>query len=89
MSDGSPVRGNPISTYLMYAYAYYVEDDPITSDYQFDNLARWLLEHYDSLPPHPHKSLITVDDLRAGTYLGPYPEIVKVCVSQYRQGILC
>jgi hypothetical protein len=83
-----PARGNPISTYLMWAYAYYQEDDPLTSDWTFDRLAKWLLEHWDTLPPHPHKHLITKDDLRAGTYLGPYPEIVKACVNQYRKGAL-
>jgi NAD-dependent DNA ligase len=72
----------------MWAYAYYVEDEPLTSDWQFDNLAKWLLKHWDTLPPHPHKHLISTDDLRAGTYLGQYPEIVKVCVNQYRKGAL-
>lgn len=86
--QGKPCRGNPISTYLMWAYAYYVEDDPLTSDHAFDSLARWLLENWDNLPEHPHKHLLSTDDLRAGTYLGEYPEIVKVCVSQRRAGLL-
>ena len=83
-----PCRGNPISTYLIWAYAYYVEDDPLTSDHQFDSLAKWLLENWETLPDHPHKSLISLDDLRAGTYLGKYPEIVKYTVSAVRDGSL-
>ena len=83
-----PCRGNPISTYLIWAYAYYKEDDPLTDDHSFDTLARWLLEHYDTLPPHPHKHLITKDDLTAGTYMGEYPEIVRTCVLQIRKGVL-
>ena len=64
------LRNNPISMYLMAAYAYYKDDDPIMDDYQFDALAKYLEQNIDRLPPHPHKHLITKDDLRAGTYLG-------------------
>ena len=84
-----PCRGNPISTYLMWAYAYYVEDEPLTDDHSFDMLAKWLLEPWDTLPPHPPKHLITKEDLTAGTYMGEYPQIVRTCVLQVRKGILC
>ena len=45
---------NPIAKYLMCSYAYYVEDNPLISDEEFDSLAQWLLEHWDAVD-HPHK----------------------------------
>lgn len=75
---------HPIARYLMCAYAYYVEDAPLISDYEFDSLSKYLLSRYDELE-HPHKHLITKNDLIAGTYLGEYPEMVKGAVSNYRQ----
>lgn len=74
---------NPIARYLMSAYAYYEQDDPIITDTEFDMLAKYILHYYDKLE-HPHKKLITKDDLEAGTYLGKYPEMVKNAVSHYR-----
>lgn len=78
-------RWNPISFYLMGAYAYYMEDDPIMADHQFDDLAKYLLKHIDDLPDHVHKHLITKEDLRAGTYLGEYPEQVKGALYAWRR----
>ena len=75
---------NPIAKYLMCAYAYYVEDDPLTTDSEFDELGRWLLEHYDEVE-HPHKNLVTIEDLTAGTYLGKYPSIIQGAVKSYRE----
>ena len=70
----------------MAAYAYYVEDDPIMSDWDFDKLACTLLEEYDRIE-HQHKHLVTKEDLKAGTYLGEYPEIVKGALNNYRRAI--
>jgi NAD-dependent DNA ligase len=75
---------NPIAKYLMCAYAYYVEDDALISDAEFDELGKWLLQNYDSVE-HMHKHLVTKDDLRAGTYLGKYPTLVKGAVKDYRK----
>lgn len=82
------LRWNPISLYLMAAYAYYKDDDPIMADYQFDDLAKYLLDRIDSLPDHPHKHLLSKDDLRAGTYLGDYPSIVRGALDQYKRVVL-
>ena len=79
-----PVNYNPISFYLMCAYSYYVEDDNLIGDWQFDLLAKWLQENWDALE-HPHKALISEDDLSAGTYLGEYPDMVKLAVNVYRR----
>ena len=75
---------HPISRYMMASYAYYVEDDPIISDAMFDQCAKSILEHWDTLD-HPHKHLLSKEMLEAGTYLGKYPEIVKSAVAHYRE----
>jgi len=80
-----PTKYNPISMYLMASYAYYYVFDPIMTDEQFDILGRYLLQSIDELPDHPHKHLITKDDLRAGTYLGNYPDIISQAVQEYRK----
>lgn len=61
--------------YLMAAYAYYKQDDPIFSDNFFDDMGKTMLEIWDDIE-HFHKHLINTDDLTAGTYLGEYPERV-------------
>lgn len=69
--------------YLMASYAYYEQDNPILSDAVFDRLGRRLLEMYDKVE-HFHKHLITVDDLKAGTYLGEYPSRIKGAIEALR-----
>ena len=68
----------------MCSYAYYVEDKPLISDGEFDELAKWLLENYDNVE-HMHKDLVTKGDLEAGTFLGKYPNMVKGAVRSYRK----
>lgn len=67
----------------MCSYAYYVEDNPLITDDEFDNLAKWLLENWDDVD-HQHKSYITRNDLVAGTFLGKYPSMVPGAVRSYR-----
>lgn len=74
---------NPIARYLMCAYAYYVEDDPLIPDSEFDQLGKDILQNYDNIE-HMHKHLVTKKDLEAGTYLGEYPALVKGAVRDYR-----
>ena len=81
-------RNNPVAMYLMAAYAYYMDDDPILADFQFDDLAKHLLANIDEMPDHPHKHLLTKDDLSAGTYLGEYPGIVIGALDQYKRTVL-
>ena len=69
--------------YLMAAYAYYVEDNPILSDMLFDRMGKKLLTHYDEVE-HMHKDCITKDDLGAGTLLGKYPSRIKGAVAALR-----
>lgn len=62
--------------YLMASYAYYVEDDPILSDSTFDRLAKRIMENWEKIEHH-HKDKLTLDMLKAGTYIGEYPSRVQ------------
>lgn len=63
--------------FLMSCYAYYELDRPLISDGLFDHLCRKLEARWESVS-HPHKGLITLDHLRAGTGVGiSYPERTK------------
>ena len=69
--------------YLMAAYAYYVQDDPILEDSTFDRLAKRMLAQWDDIE-HFHKHLLSTDDLTAGTYLGEYPKRIEGAVNDIR-----
>ena len=65
--------------YLMAAYVYYYHDDQLISDADFDQMAKLLLEKYDTIE-HRHKHLISKEDLAAGTLLlseDQYPSMAK------------
>lgn len=66
--------------YLMASYLYYLQDISIVTDAGFDNVARVMIEHGDTIE-HRHKQLITKDMLRAGTGFNlrdeDYPGITK------------
>lgn len=74
-----------ISFFLSASYAYYIVYHSLLSDTCFDNLCKWMLEHYDELE-HQHKHLVSKDALRAGTGYhikeDQYPLIVKVTTEQ-------
>ena len=70
--------------YLMAAYAYYKDDNPIFSDSFFDEMGKTMLSVWDDIN-HFHKELINPDDLRAGTYLGNYPARVEGGLQSVRQ----
>ena len=72
-----------IPWYLMAAYAYYEEDNPILSDALFDRLARKIDENWDDIE-HIHKQHIVRDALKAGTFLGKDPSRVEGAVKQLR-----
>ena len=73
---------NPIAKYLMCAYAYYELNKSLISDTEFDLLAKQILEDWDNIE-HMHKYLLTKDMLKAGTYLGEYPTMVRMAVGNY------
>lgn len=72
-----------IPWYLMAAYAYYKQDDPILSDAFYDSLAKTMLEVWNDID-HYHKHLINVDDLAAGSYLGEYPSIIAGAIQEVK-----
>ena len=69
--------------YIMAAYAYYVEDDPILEDSRFDMMANRILEHWDEIE-HRHKKYLTKDMLKAGTYMGEFPPQIKGALESVR-----
>jgi|TARA_R110000823_G_scaffold315253_1_gene446332 hypothetical protein len=74
---------NSVAKYLMASYLYYEENVNVIPDTEFDELCKYLLEHHDELT-HPHKHLVTKDNLRAGTCLGiEYPSRVKGAAVQW------
>jgi hypothetical protein len=73
-----------IPWYIMAAYAYYVDDNPIMEDTTFDRLTKKLLTHWDSVE-HTHKEFLNKDMLEAGTFLGDYPSRTKGAVDAIRQ----
>lgn len=70
----------------MASYLYYNRNESIMPDEEFDHLARKLLDEYDYWGKHPHCP--TEDDLRAGTYLGEYPQIVTVASEMYLRDVI-
>jgi hypothetical protein len=62
--------------YLMSAYAYHVEDNPVISNARFDRLSKVMLENWDSIE-HKCKHCITKEDLEAKKFTGEYPNKVK------------
>jgi hypothetical protein len=76
-----------VAWYLMASYAYYWEDDPILSDAAFDELSKLLLAGWEGIQ-HPHKKLITVEDLKAGSLLlkkEEYPSIILGALKNLRR----
>ena len=81
------IRGDismSVPLYLMMSYAYYEEDKPIASDGTFDEVSKIMLKNWKKIK-HNHKKLINLDNLKAGTYLGKYPTIVKDTVDMVRK----
>ena len=72
-----------IPWYIMAAYAYYVEDNPILEDTTFDKMSQRILEHWDAIE-HRHKDCLSKDMLEAGTYLGDYPPQIEGAVASVR-----
>jgi len=76
--------GRCLARYLMASYAYYILDETIMPDHEYDALARTLLEGWDRFE-HMHKHLVREDDLRAGTLYRltakDYPGMVKGAVT--------
>ena len=73
--------------YLMASFSYYKQDNPVITDGVFDKLGRKMLAEWDKIEHH-HKELITEDYLKAGTFLGEYPNRVENAVNHVRESCL-
>lgn len=83
------IADNPnmmIPFYLMASYAYYKADDPIFSDSFYDELSKTMLDVWDGLE-HRHKPLISLDELKAGSYIGEYPSLVIGGLESFKNAI--
>lgn len=84
------IDNNPnmmVPWYLMAAYAYYVEDEPILSDSIFDRLSKKMLKEWENIE-HMHKEFISEGDLKAGTFLGEYPTRIEGAVKHLRNNLI-
>lgn len=69
--------------YLMASYLYYICDLAVLTDSQYDQLCHDLLEGWDEIT-HRHKSLVTKEDLKAGTgFAIKYPAILECAARQW------
>lgn len=77
---------NLFKFYLTHSYRYYILDQPVTSDENFDSLCKQLLQRFDDIT-HPDKALVDRSALEAGTGFQlqfKYPEWVIEYVNTHR-----
>lgn len=51
---------------MIHSYLYYVLDETLISDGEFNQMCQQLILDWDKLE-HPHKHLVTLEDLKAST----------------------
>jgi NAD-dependent DNA ligase len=77
-----------VQWYLILSYAYYIEDESLVSDSEYDTLCVKLLDNFDKIKHH-HKHLISKEDLKAGTGYAlskkDYPSIVIGAAQQLKK----
>ena len=82
------LNGALIPMYLIHSYLYYIAEDPIISDSEYDKICKDLLAAYD-IQTHGHRHLVDEAALEAGTGFHiaekSYPYIVKTTALQLLQ----
>jgi len=75
--------------YLYHSYLYYKLHMPLLSDNKYDTMCKYLISNWDKVT-HRFKSLVTIDDLNAGTgYAIQYPAgMERVFLKHHTQGVL-
>lgn len=72
--------GAAVAWWLMSSFLYYHQDESIISDGMYEELAAFLLEHWETIR-HPHRHLIRKEDLTAGSAfhltVDQYPSIAR------------
>lgn len=86
------IKGAPMSIvpwWLMASYLYYTHDLSVLSDALYDELAKDMLARWDDIR-HPHKRLITVDHLEAGSLFSlkedDYPMLTRNAAAHLVKG---
>jgi NAD-dependent DNA ligase len=76
------------SWWMVHAFLYYRLDQAIISDKEFDTLTSWLKMSWQVIT-HPHKHLVSLEDLEAGTgYAIEFPKIVEGSANHVLRTIL-
>ena len=78
--------GIMLQRYLMSSYLYYDCAVSVMSDSEFDMLCMMLAASWDTFE-HPHKYLVTIDDLAAGTgyAISEYPMRVRCAAHSWHR----
>lgn len=67
-----------IKKYLIHSYIYYVLNDSVISDYEYDDLCEYLLDNYRDIEALGYDTLIDRDLLECGSgYSLVYPDWVE------------
>lgn len=74
--------------YLMSSFLYYKMQTSVISDFEYDALAKILIDKWDEVT-HQHKNLIDIDDLKAGTgyAISDYPKIIQGAACQWHKDV--
>jgi hypothetical protein len=72
-----------ISEYLIYSYLYYIKNESLISDQEFDKITVVLKDNWELVENsnHPHKYLLNYNSICGSTGFdlkGKYPTIVKM-----------
>lgn len=79
-----------LQKYLMASYAYYIRYTSVMPDSEYDDLAKYLLEHWHTFE-HQHKHLVSEEDLKAGTLFSlnerGYPLMIQAAAEMWIQDV--
>lgn len=68
--------------FLMAAYAYHIEHDPILSDDQYDRMVKRMSDHWSEIN-HKYKNLISIKDRS----IESYPSMTKTVIKDMRRNV--
>ena len=72
-----------VAIFCMSSYLYYEKNKSVITDREFDLLCKQLIKEWDNIT-HPHKRLISIDDLEAGSgYRIKYTNMIKDCAEEW------
>lgn len=68
--DWALIKRNPklaTANYLIHSYLYYVHDNPIIEDSEYDALCKFVVNNFDKCQQHVHGSYLDLDAVKAGS----------------------